>query len=590
VIRLYKGKLLSHISSLDHHVINQDFIIERETIEINKPNIYFLTPHPNFDFFVNGQKITKKNIISNGDQIRWVSRDSVEEKFKLRLSQDGMELYLRIINFFDFEIWPQIIDIKDDVLLIYPIKKSLPSTAISAADVIQQVKELGIEEAYVDIHSIYREIRKQTGREILIAHGEQPEPGIDGRLDLLFQSENVTSFDEVNGTMDFKNKLKIPSVKPGDILAYYHPKVDGKPGKNLFGKTFPQKTAKDLKIQIDSSITQKNNLYSSAIFGRPTIIDGENKKILQVFNRYVHNGDVTLETGNLHFLGDIIVEGHVFDGMKVEASGDIHIMQNAYRCELIAGGSIFVHGIIASSRVYAGKDSFFFSMFYNKLSTLAEEFRKLFLIVNHLIQKYSVSKTQFSKALSLLIDTKYPKLYEKTDELIKQISNFKMPIPEKMIKIAKLLVPFQNAFAIYQVNTIEILKIISKELVDMVEMELYSRKRAEINFWTASNSQIRTSGNIQIFGEGTISCTLQAGNKIEYLGKSSSSRGDRIKAKKIYLSEVGTPMGTAVKIHATENLQAKNIFLAKITTPYWTKLIENSNQYSWDIKSSRIAD
>jgi uncharacterized protein len=585
-------ELFSIIQSLDYHDLNHDFLIEKEIIKIKKPCIYFLNPHPDFNFYVNDQKITEKTVVSNDDQIRWVSLDNKEEKFKLRLSKDAMELYLQIIDVFDFEFWPQITDIKDYVLLISPIKKIISSTPLSAVDVIEQIKDLGIEEANIDIDSINREIHKHTGQEILIAHGVQPEAGIDGHLDLFFQTENVTSFDEVNGKIDFKNKLKIPSVNPGDVLAYYHPKVDGKPGKNLVGKVVPPKAARDLKIQIDPSITQKQNVYFSTIFGRPIIRDGGNKQYLQVLNQYVHNGDVTIETGNLFFSGDVIVDGHVLDGMRVEASGDIHIMQNAYRCQLIAGGSIFVHGVIVSSQLYAGKDAIFFSIFHTKLSEIYKEFHEVYLMINQLMQKYSIVQESFSKTLSFLINAKHPELCKKTDELIKQISNFKMPIPEKMIELARSLAPFQHVYSIHQVDTIDKLEAPFNGLKELVEMEFSSKKLAEINFLTASYSHIQTSGNIKIIGDGTISCTLHAGNKVEYLSNSSTSRGDRIKAKKIYLSEVGTPLGDPVEIQVTEDLRAKNIFFANLTTPYWTKQIENSYQYNWNIKrgSTKASD
>jgi uncharacterized protein len=236
--------LFSIIQSLDHHDLNRDFLIENEIIKIIKPSIYFLNPHSDFNFYVNDQKITEKTVVSNDDQIHWESLGNKEAKFKLHLSKDAMELYLQIIDVFDFEFWPQITDIKDFVLLIRPIKKLISSTPLSVAEVIEQIKNLGVEVNNINIDSINREIHKHTGQEILIAHGVQPEEGIDGHLDLFFQTENVTSFDEVNGQIDFKNKLKIPSVNPGDVLAYYHPKVDGKPGKNLFGKVVLPKAAR----------------------------------------------------------------------------------------------------------------------------------------------------------------------------------------------------------------------------------------------------------------------------------------------------------------------------------------------------------
>jgi uncharacterized protein (DUF342 family) len=69
-------------------------------------------------------------------------------------------------------------------------------------------------------------------------------------------------------------------------------------------------------------------------------------------------GDVNLRTGNIMFLGTVIVNGNVDDGFAVKASGNIEISGNVGKADLEAEGDIIVHqGIAAKTggHVHAGK-------------------------------------------------------------------------------------------------------------------------------------------------------------------------------------------------------------------------------------------
>jgi hypothetical protein len=62
---------------------------------------------------------------------------------------------------------------------------------------------------------------------------------------------------------------------------------------------------------------------------------------------YVVNGDVNLRTGNVLFLGTVLVKGNVDDGFTVKASGNIEVMGSVGRSKLDAEGDVIVHQGIA---------------------------------------------------------------------------------------------------------------------------------------------------------------------------------------------------------------------------------------------------
>jgi uncharacterized protein (DUF342 family) len=62
---------------------------------------------------------------------------------------------------------------------------------------------------------------------------------------------------------------------------------------------------------------------------------------------HVINGDVNLRTGNVLFLGSVIVKGNVDDGFTVKAAGNIEVMGSVGKSVLDAEGDIIVHQGVA---------------------------------------------------------------------------------------------------------------------------------------------------------------------------------------------------------------------------------------------------
>jgi uncharacterized protein (DUF342 family) len=83
----------------------------------------------------------------------------------------------------------------------------------------------------------------------------------------------------------------------------------------------------------------------------------DNEKI-NVFPIFEVNGDVDYNTGNIDFVGTIVIRGNVRAGFKVKADGDIRVLGSVEGAELDAGGSIEISaGIIGQNKglVKAGK-------------------------------------------------------------------------------------------------------------------------------------------------------------------------------------------------------------------------------------------
>src|SRR5690606_3905313 len=77
--------------------------------------------------------------------------------------------------------------------------------------------------------------------------------------------------------------------------------------------------------------------------------------VVSIVPKLVLNHDVTLETGNIHFVGQIELHGSVQDGMAVDANENLTVYGNVNRAKVTAGQSIIVHNNIIGSDVTAGQ-------------------------------------------------------------------------------------------------------------------------------------------------------------------------------------------------------------------------------------------
>ncbi|GHU63919.1 hypothetical protein FACS189445_6960 [Spirochaetia bacterium] len=88
-----------------------------------------------------------------------------------------------------------------------------------------------------------------------------------------------------------------------------------------------------------------------------TIISDMNGQVVEVGGKinvepvYTVDGNVNLKTGNIIFLGTVIVKGSVEDGFSVKAAGNIEVNGTVEKAELDAEGDIIVHQGITGSKV-----------------------------------------------------------------------------------------------------------------------------------------------------------------------------------------------------------------------------------------------
>lgn len=192
-------------------------------------------------------------------------------------------------------------------------------------------------------------LEKNWGRKILVAEGT---PAIDGQnavitLKHLDSEKKLAPAEDENGNVDYREMGLIHNVQRGEELAVRTPPIPGTKGKDITGLELLPRVGRDLPLPRGKNTVCNNentSLYAT-IDGHLSMVDRK----LTVQPIFELNGDVDFASGNIDFIGNVIIRGNISSGFTVKAAGDIEVLGYIEGAEVIAGGNIKVRGGIKSS-------------------------------------------------------------------------------------------------------------------------------------------------------------------------------------------------------------------------------------------------
>ena len=280
------------------------------------------------------QSIVEK---ASGEPVKigeWAPNPEYDGKMNIEISNDEMKVFLtlipprrngRIVEF-------------DDIM-----------AELQKRNVVFGIKEDVIKDAVEN---------DKFNQAIVIAEGRPPQNGEDAKIDYKFRIEkDIKLTEDEKGRVDFRELDLIENVVIGQVLAVKIPATKGVPGMTVFGKELPAKDGKDIPL-----IPGKNVKLSEDGMQLIAEINGQvvyAKDRVNVEPVYEVKGDVSVETGNIVFLGTVIVRGNVEDGFSVKAAGNIDVRGSVGKATLEAEGDIIIkQGLLGKdeAEVRAGND------------------------------------------------------------------------------------------------------------------------------------------------------------------------------------------------------------------------------------------
>jgi len=209
-------------------------------------------------------------------------------------------------------------------------------------DVINALKSAGVKVGIREKETKeYLEAMDYT-RPLIAAEGTKTINGRDAYIEYKVRVDNKeVSFEEdESGKVDFHNLELLENVVVGQLLAVKVPAEVGVPGRTVTNRILPAKSGKDIKILHGKGtiLSEDGAELTAEINGQVVFKAGR----LSIEPVYVVNGDVSLETGNIVFLGSVIIAGSVQDNFEVKAAGNIEVRGTVQKAFLEAEGDIIV--------------------------------------------------------------------------------------------------------------------------------------------------------------------------------------------------------------------------------------------------------
>ncbi|MEQ2526509.1 DUF342 domain-containing protein [Robertmurraya yapensis] len=240
----------------------------------------------------------------------------MDTPFRVKISKNQLEAYIELQEQLD----------EDFTISVGELEAFLKEHQVVFGIIHTKLQEIAIEPSNIEYP-------------FLIAEGIPPQHGEDAYLTVEFKKEETKQKEKVN----FREVLDIPSIKSGEVMASAIPQTFGINGTAVTGKVLPAHDGKPLKVKPGKNVIQNGNQFIATIDGEVSITH----KAITVNPVFEVRGDLDLKTGNVNFVGNVVIHGNVPTGYEVVAGGDIKVYGLVEGAQLVARGNILISGGIA---------------------------------------------------------------------------------------------------------------------------------------------------------------------------------------------------------------------------------------------------
>ncbi|MFH2092912.1 MAG: flagellar assembly protein A [Pseudomonadota bacterium] len=254
---------------------------------------------------------------------------------------------------------PEIIDggikleISRDFMSAFITKSDHFDKTITASQVKEILIEKGIVVGIVDDKMIEGFIQSSgfKTKAFMVARGISPIQGKDARIEFFFNTDYLDAGGVTeDGSIDFKDRGKIPHIEEGTVLAEKIPMIEARRGHTVFGDEIETTPGNDaaLKIGKGAKLSEDGFKVLAAVKGFPKYsLSGH----IFVHQEYLCEGDVDFETGHIHYEGNITIKGRIKSGFKVKGS-DVTVIELDGGI-IDAQGNVKIQGGINEGTIYS---------------------------------------------------------------------------------------------------------------------------------------------------------------------------------------------------------------------------------------------
>lgn len=140
----------------------------------------------------------------------------------------------------------------------------------------------------------------------------------------------------VDGHVDYRNLNVVQSVTQGQVLCQKTPATKGSPGMTVTGRNVEPKAGKDTPLPLSGKNVAVDGTGLKLLAGCSghVVLNGNRLSVVRV---YEISRDVDFSTGDIDFLGTVLIRGSVRPGFSVRAEEDIEV-EGYVDCGFLSAG------------------------------------------------------------------------------------------------------------------------------------------------------------------------------------------------------------------------------------------------------------
>lgn len=250
-------------------------------------------------------------------------------------------------------------------------------------------------------------IAVQGTGEVVIAVATPVVPSENAILEDFIGRTQVPTESEKDNVDFYASKVQI--VEEGTILARKIPGKPGIPGMDVFGKVFPAAAVKDFQFRLKKNVHLSDDGLEviASCAGQPLRLDD---KTYMVENVYILTKDVDLATGSIEFPGDVLIQGNVQDGLRVNAGGRLEIKGSVSHAEVKAEKGATIYKNLLGGKIVVGEKFVVRSELRRYVAELHDQLSVCLRNTLELIKSPRAVSFKPGQCLKLIIEKQFPEL------------------------------------------------------------------------------------------------------------------------------------------------------------------------------------
>lgn len=189
----------------------------------------------------------------------------------------------------------------------------------------------------------------------VIAKSKDPQNGEDGRIEYFFEkSTQGTLTEDSKGFVDFKDIGTVRNISSGTVIANIVHETKGEEGTTVFNTQIKALDGVPPKVTFSENIAVSDDGLTIVATADGNLVWKDGRFSVETVVKI--DGDIDMSTGNIEFVGDVVVLGDVKEGFVVTSGKDILVKGGIFSSSITAAGKITVRkGAIGSTLVSGGE-------------------------------------------------------------------------------------------------------------------------------------------------------------------------------------------------------------------------------------------